>query len=165
LPAHQGTLEEVRDKVLAQLKQQKSTDLARLKAEELQKRAKAGEKFEVVAKSLGLEPKTSDAIARNGSIAGAASGKQLSAAFDMKSGDVAAPLNLGANWMVYRVATKEEANPADFEKQKKEIAEQALQSKRTLAFDAFRSALETRLKQEGKLRIMPDKLKGFSDLS
>src|SRR5215469_11714363 len=42
LPAHQGTLEEVRDKVIAQLKQEKSVELARAKAEDLNKRAKAG---------------------------------------------------------------------------------------------------------------------------
>jgi hypothetical protein len=79
----------------------------------------------------------------------------------MKPGDVGSPLNLGANWLVYRVAEKQEANPGDFEKQKKDLTEQVLQSKRSLAFEAFRTALETRLRQEGKLRIMPEKLKSF----
>src|ERR1700726_4286973 len=108
LPAHQGTLEEVRDKVVAELKQQKANEMARAKAEDLAKRVKAGEKFDAAAKSLGLEPKTSDLFARNGSVSGAASGKQLSAAFHMKAGEVGAPLSLGANWMVYRVAEKQE---------------------------------------------------------
>src|ERR1700726_870452 len=71
-PAHPGTLEEVRDKIVTELKQQKSTELARAKAEDLAKRVKAGEKFDAAAKSLGLEPKTSDLFARNGSISGAA---------------------------------------------------------------------------------------------
>jgi peptidyl-prolyl cis-trans isomerase D len=164
LPTHQGSLEEVRDKVVAELKQQKATEMARAKAEDLAKRVKAGEKFDAAAKSLGLEPKTSDLFARNGSISGAASGKQLSAAFQMKSGEVGAPLNLGSNWLVYRVAEKEEPNPADFEKQKKDLTEQVLQTKRNMAFEAFRTALEARLKQEGKLQIMPDRLKAFGDL-
>jgi peptidyl-prolyl cis-trans isomerase D len=160
-PAHQGSLQEVRDRVIADLKQVKGTELARQKAQDLEKRAKAGEKFDTAAKALGLDSKTSDAFARNGSIAGAASGKQLAAAFQMKPGDVGSPLNLGANWLVYRVAEKQEANPGDFEKQKKDLTEQVLQSKRSLAFEAFRTALETRLRQEGKLRIMPEKLKSF----
>src|ERR1700726_1763296 len=164
-PAHPGTLEEVRDKIVTELKQQKSTELARAKAEDLAKRVKAGEKFDAAAKSLGLEPKTSDLFARNGSISGAVSGKQVAAAFQLKSGDVGAPLNLGANWFVYRVAEKQEPNPADFEKQKKELTEQVLQTKRNLAFEAFRTSLEARLRQEGKLQIMSDKLKGFGDLS
>ena len=164
-PAHPGSLEEVRDKIVTELKQQKSTELAHAKADDLAKRVKAGEKFEAAAKSLGLEAKTSDLFARNGSISGAVSGKQVAAAFQLKAGDLGAPLNVGANWFVYRVAEKQEPNPADFEKQKKELTEQVLQTKRNLAFEAFRTSLETRLKQEGKLQIMSDKLKGFGDLS
>jgi peptidyl-prolyl cis-trans isomerase D len=164
LPAHQGTLDEVRDRVIADLKQQKSTDIARQKADDLEKRLKSGEKFDTAAKALGLDPKTSDLFARNGSISGAASGKQLSAAFQMKPGDVGPPLNLGASWFVYRVAEKQEPNPADFDKQKKDLTDQVLQTKRNLAFEAFRTSLEARLKREGKLRIMSEKLKGFGDL-
>jgi peptidyl-prolyl cis-trans isomerase D len=165
LPAHQGTLEEVRERVVSDLKQEKSVELAGQKAQDLEKRVKGGEKFDAAAKALGLEARTGEAIARNGSIPGAASGKQLAAAFQMKSGDLAPPLSLGANWLVYRVTDKQEPNPADFEKQKKDMAEQVLQTKRSTAFEAFRAALESRLKLEGKLKIMPDKLKGFGDLS
>jgi peptidyl-prolyl cis-trans isomerase D len=162
--SHQGALQEVRDRIIADLKQQKSTDLAREKAQELEKRVKAGEKFDGAAKTLGLEAKTSDFFARSGSLSGAASGRQLSAAFQLKPADLGAPLNLGANWLVYRVAEKQEPNPADFEKQKKDLTEQVLQTKRSAAFQAFQTALETRLKQEGKLKIMPEKLKSFGDL-
>src|SRR5882762_7708988 len=164
-PAHPGSLEEVRDKIITELKQQKSTELARTKEEDLAKRVKSGEKFEVAAKSLGLEAKTSDLLARSGSISGAVSGKQIAAAFQLKTGDVGSPLNVGANWFVYRVAEKQEPNPADFEKQKKELTDQVLQTKRNIAFEAFRTSLEARLRQEGKLQIMPDKLKGLGDLS
>jgi len=163
-PAHQGSVEEVRDRVITDLKRGKSTELAKNKAEELARRVKAGEKFDSAAKALGLEPKTSDSIARDGSIAGGASGKQLGAAFNLKAGDVGTPLNLGQNWFVYRVAEKVEPNPVDFETQKKQLLEEALQAKRNLAFEAFRSALGDRLKQEGKLKLMPEKLKNFGSL-
>jgi len=163
-PAHQGSLEEVRERVSKELKQQKSADLARTKAADLLTRVKAGEQFDAAARNLGLESKTSDPIARNGSISGVASGKQLNAAFQMKQGDVGGPLTLGANWLVYRIAEKQEPNPADFDKQRKELLDQVLQNKRGLAFDAFRTALEARLKQEGKLKLMPEKLRNFTDL-
>jgi peptidyl-prolyl cis-trans isomerase D len=160
-PAHPGTLDEVREKVITELKHEKSTELARVKAQELAKRLNAGEKFDTTAKALGLEPKTSDSIARDGSIPGAATGKQLAAAFHLKAGGVGEPLNLGQNWLVYHVAEKVEPNPADFEKQKKDLTESVLQAKRSLAFEAFRTSLEDRLKQEGKLKLMPEKLKSF----
>jgi peptidyl-prolyl cis-trans isomerase D len=160
-PAHQGSLEEVRGRVISDLKREKSSELAKTKAEDLAKRVKAGEKFDAAAKALGLEPKTSDSFARNGSIPGAASGKQLAAAFNLGAGDVPAPLNLGQNWLVYRVAEKQAPKPTEFEAQKKQLTEEALQAKRNLAFEAFRAALENRLKQEGKLKMMPEKMKSF----
>jgi peptidyl-prolyl cis-trans isomerase D len=161
-PAHPGSLEEVRDRVITDLKREKSAELARNKAEELLKRVKAGEKFDAAARALGLDPKTSDPLARDGVIpGGVASGKQLGAAFNLKPGDVAAPLSLGQNWLVYRVAEKTEPNPADFEKQKTQLTKDLLESKRKLAFEAFQTALDNRLKQEGKLKLMPEKLKTF----
>src|SRR6202030_2564274 len=143
-PAHQGSLEEVHEQVVNDLKQEEAGKLAKTKAEELAKRVKA-----------------SDLISRNDSISGAASGKQLGEAFQMKPGDVGAPLSLGNTWMVYRVETKEEPNPSDFEEQKKTLTEQLLQTKREVAYEAFKTALDNRLKQEGKVKLMTDKMAGF----
>ena len=163
-PAHQGSLEEVREQVVNDLKQEEAGKLAKTKAEELAHRVKGGEKFEAAAKALGLEAKTSDLISRNDSISGAASGKQLGEAFQMKPGDVGQPMSLGNTWMVYRVETKEEPNPSDFEKQKKTLTEQLLQTKRGVAYEAFKTALDNRLKQEGKVKLMTDKMAGFGSL-
>ena len=163
-PAHAGTLEEVRDRVTSDLKREMAATSARSRAEELASRIQASEKFEAVTKALGLEAKTSDSIARNASIPGVASGRQLAAAFHLKQGETGLPLNLGGNWLVYQVLAKDEPNPEDFERQRKTLAEQVLQNKRSLAFDAFRTALENRLKQEGLVKVMPERLKGFGTL-
>ncbi len=163
LPAHPGTLEEVRDKVVAELKQQKSSELAQSKANELEKRVKSGEKFAAAAKLLGLDPKTSDLFARNGSVANLGSGKQLAPAFALKVGQTGPSLRIGSNWAVYQVAERQESNPADFEKQKKELTDSLLKQKRDLAFSAFQTSLNDRLKQEGKLKLYPEKMAVFGD--
>ncbi len=163
-PPHAGTFEEERTKMLNDLKREKAVQQAKAKAEDLEKRIKGGEKFEAAAKSLGLEAKTSELFARSGSIPGVGSAKQVNDAFRMKQGDVAPVQNVGNNWLVYRVAEKVEPNPDDFEKQKKELTDQVLQDKRSLAFQTFRTALEDRLKKEGKLTIYQDKMKTFGDL-
>jgi len=165
VPPHPGTFEEERLKVTDDVKREKAIQLAKSKAEELERRLRGGEKLDAGARALGLEAKTSDLIARSGSIAGVGGGKQLAPAFQMKPGEVAPTLNLGANWLVYRVAEKSEPNPDDLEKQKKDLTTQVLQDKRSLAFDSFRRALDDRLKKEGKLKIMQDKLKNFGDLT
>jgi peptidyl-prolyl cis-trans isomerase D len=163
LPTHTGTLDEVRDQVIATLKQQKADQLAHTKATDLETKLKAGEKFDAAAKSLALEAKTTEPFARNGAVPGVGSGKQLGVAFSLKQGQSAPPLNLGSNWVVYQVMEKTEANPADFEKQKKSITDSLLQEKRTLAFDSFRVALEERFKKDGTVKITPDKLGTSSD--
>ena len=164
IPAHPATLDEVRDKIIADIKQQEGDQLAHSKVEDLGKRVKAGEKFDSAAKALGLDPKLSDLFSRSGSVSGVGSGKLLASAFDLKPGEVGNAQQIGVNWLIYQVTDKVEPNPADFEAQKKSITDSLLQSKRTLAFDAFRTALEDRLKAEGKLKIMPDKLRGFGSL-
>lgn len=158
VPPHQATLAEVRDKILDALKQQKADDQARSKALELEKDLKGGAKFETSAKSLGLDPKVSEPFTRTGSVPGLGSGKQLSAAFALKEGQTGIPLPLGNNWAIYQLVSKEEANMADFDKQKRAITDSLLQQKRTMAFEAFRTALDERLKQEGKLKTYNDKL-------
>src|SRR5438309_4776146 len=119
--AHQGSLEEVRDRVITDLKHEKSTEMAKNKADELRSEERRVGKEGRCGRALGLEPKTSDLTARDGSIPSAASGKQLSAAFSLKAGDVAAPLSLGQNWLVDRFAEKTEANPSEFDKQKTQL--------------------------------------------
>lgn len=165
LPAHPGTLDEVRDKIVSELRLTKSEQLAQSKIDDLIKRTKAGEKFDAAAKALGLEAKTSDLLARNGNIAGLGSAKLLISAFSLKQGDVGGPVHMGSSWVAYQLLDKVESNPADFDAQKQKITDGLLQSKRNMAFDAFRIALEDRLKQEGKLKISTDKLRSFGDMN
>ncbi len=158
-PVHPGTLAEVREKVAADFRREKAVELAKTRAEELARRGQSGEGLAAAAKALGFELKTSDTFPRTGSVPGAGSARQLSAAFTLAVGQMAPPVALGANWMVFRVVAREEARSEDFEKQRRDLEQQVLQSKRGLAYEAFRSALEDRMKREGKLKIIPDNLK------
>jgi peptidyl-prolyl cis-trans isomerase D len=153
LPAHQATLAEVRDRVLGDYQQEKSLELAHAKADELAKRMQAGEALDKAAKALGLEAKNSEPFARTGSVADIGSASQLESAFSMGVGQVAAPKQVGGNWLVYRIVAHESANMDDLAKQQQDIQQQLLQDKQNAAFEAFHTALEDRLKKEGKLTI------------
>jgi peptidyl-prolyl cis-trans isomerase D len=156
LEAHQGTLAEVHDRVLADYQREKSFDLASARAQELSKRAQAGEDFDKAAKSLDLAVKTSDAFARAGSIPDVGTAKQLAAAFKMTVGQVSGPTRTGDNWVVFRIVTHDAPNMEDLAKQKDDIQQQLLQTKQNAAFDAFHTTLIDRLKKEGKLTINND---------
>jgi peptidyl-prolyl cis-trans isomerase D len=164
-PTHPGKLAEVRDKVLSDFRRDKSLELARARAEELARRAKAGEDFAKVAKSLGLEVKTSELIARTGSISGLGSAREVDSAFSMPVGQTGVPVSIEGNWVVYRVAAREEPNPADFASKQGQIQQSLLQDKRTTVYEAFRTDLEDRMKREGKLSINAQVLKRLSTSS
>jgi peptidyl-prolyl cis-trans isomerase D len=164
-PAHQGTLAEVRDRVLADYQQEQSVQLASAKAAELAKRTQAGEPFDKVAKSLGIDIKTPEAFARTGSIPDLGSGRQLEAAFSMPVGQLSAPTQLSGGWVVYKIVAHQPVIAEDLAKQKDQIEAQLLQAKQGAAFDAFRTALEDRLKREGKLTINADALKRLNKTS
>ena len=165
VPAHQATLAEVHARVLSDYQQEKSQELARAKADDLFKRAQGGEAIDKTAKALGLQAKNSDAFSRTGSVPEVGSADQIQSAFGMSVGQVSQPKQVGGNWLVYRVVAHQSADPADFAKQKSEIEQQILQSKQQAAFDAFKMALEDRLKQEGKLSINPSVVQRLTNQS
>jgi peptidyl-prolyl cis-trans isomerase D len=158
-PTHPATLTEVRDQVTNDFRHEKAIELAKTRAEELAKRAKGGETFAAAAKALGLEVKTTEPITRSGSVPDAGSAKLFAAAFTMPAGQTGDPISMGQNWAVYRVAQHDPVIWGDFDKQKSKLEETVLQQKRQTAFDLFRTALRTRLQQEGKLQLNADNLK------
>jgi len=162
LPAHPATLAEVRERVLADYRQGKAVELAKTRSDELVKRIKSGEKFDAAAKALGFESKTSDLFTRTGSVPDIGNAKLLAAAFTLPLNQAADPVAIGTNWTVYRVVQHDPLNQDELEKQKKTIEAQVLQEKRQEAFDLFRTELEARLRQEGRLRVYPENMKRFT---
>ena len=161
-PSHPGTLAEVREKATADYRQEKAVELVKSRAAEVAKRMQSGESMAGVAKGLGVEQKTSEPFSRVGSVPGVGSARQLSAGFALSAGQVGQPLQVGTAWLLYRVIEREDAKPEDFLKQRGDTEQQVLQAKRGLAYDAFRTALEDRFKQEGKLKMYPENLKRLS---
>lgn len=158
-PAHQGTLAEVHDRVLADYQREKSLELAQSKAQELAKLAKGGEAFDKAAQSLNLTAKTSDPVSRTGSIPDVGTGQMIEAAYSMPVGQTSDAKQIAGNWLVYRVTAHEAVNEGELTAQSDQIKQQLLQSKQGAAFDAFRTALEDRLRKEGKLVINADAMK------
>jgi peptidyl-prolyl cis-trans isomerase D len=159
LPAHPGTLAEVRERVVADYRTEQATMRAKSIAEDLAHRAMTAKDLVAPAKALGLEAKMTELVARGSSITDVGSASQIGAAFTLPVGETADPVFLGANWVVFRVIEHQDANPSDLPTQRKEITDQMLQARRQMAYDAFRTSLENRLKSEGKLQYNAENLK------
>jgi len=163
-PAHQGTFDEVRTRLEADYRREKGVELARTRSQELADRAKA-EPLTVVARSFGLEVKTSEPLARTGTVAGLGGARQLGVAFTLPVNGASSPINVGGRWVVLRVTAREEANLAGLAAERKDLEVQILSSKQSLAYESFRESLETRLRQEGKLRVNQDLMKRLTATS
>ncbi len=156
--AHPATLAEVRDKVTADVRREKATAMAKTVAEEIAARAKSGN-LAAAAKASGVTTKTSEAFARTGSVEEVGSARQISAAFSMNPGDTSPATSLGANWVVFRLVSKEPLKADQIVSQMKEVEQALLQSKRQLAFESFRDALRKRLTEEKKIIFNEENLK------
>ncbi len=152
IPAHQGTLEEVRAQVLTDYRREKAGELAKTKAEEVVAKAKRGAAFAAVARAAGLDVKTSEPFARTGNVPDIGSATPLSQGFALAPGEVGPPTTLGTNWAVYRVLSREGINPGEAMQQMQAVREAVLQRKREIAYAAFRDALRERMVREGVLR-------------
>jgi peptidyl-prolyl cis-trans isomerase D len=164
-PARQGTLAEVRPRVDSDYRAEQSVTLARQRAEELAKRVQGGETLAAAAKALSFEVATSDLLSETDSLSGVGPMRKMGAAFTLPVGQSAPALFLGSNWVVYRVAERQEPNPLDLAKQKQQIEHSLLTSRQGMAYQAFREALKERMSREGKLHINVDVLKRLTSIS
>jgi peptidyl-prolyl cis-trans isomerase D len=163
--AHPGTLAEVRARVEDDYRRDRSADLARERAGEFARRVKAGAAFAQAARGLGLQPQTSEPVARTGSFPEIGGARQVLAAFTSPVGTLSQPLFLGARWVVYRVAAREEARPENLVQQRQEIETTLLNNKRQLAYDTFRNSLEERMRSQGRLQYNEQNLKRLTNIS
>jgi peptidyl-prolyl cis-trans isomerase D len=164
LPAHQGAFEEVRTQVLDDFRREKSGEMAKERAQELAAKIRGGAALAATAKAAGLAVKTSESFAQNGTVPDIGSARPLAAAFSMAPGTAGPATSLGANWVVYRVVTRESVKPEEFVAQMQAVRDTVLQSKRTIAYEAFREALRQRLISEGKLQYNEENRKRLMNL-
>lgn len=164
--AHAASLSEVYPAVLADYRKEKSVELARSKADDLAKRAQSGALLATAAKELGLETKTTDPFTRiSANVGDLGPSKPFAPAFAMNIGQTSPAVPLQDSWVIYRIASKSGITPADLIAQHDTLQQQIKQTKADEAFDAFRTALEDRLKKEGKLVINEAALKNFTKSS
>lgn len=162
-PAHQGTLDEVRAQVLEDYRREKAAEMAKARAEELAAKVKGGAALAAAAKAAGLAVKTSEPFTQGGTAGELGSTRPLAAAFTMAPGTAGPATSLGANWVVYRVVSRESIKPEEFLAQMQAVRDAVLQNKRTLAYESFREALRQRLIREGKLLYNEENVKRLTN--
>ena len=81
------------------------------------------------------------------------------AIYALKAGDVIkTPLKVGDNWYIVGATNREDANTADFAKQRSGLMEQMLSKKRAAVFSDYLAATKQKMEAAGSIKIYKDAL-------
>jgi len=152
-PPQKPAFDDVRASVEADFKQQQAGALLQKQTQELSDRARAAHGLKKAAQELGATIKTSELVTRNSQVPdlGAMSG-QAEAAFNMKPGQISAPINAGRSGVVFAVTERQEPSPDELAASKDRIRESLLQKKRQEVLENFASNLRAEMEKGGKIR-------------
>jgi peptidyl-prolyl cis-trans isomerase D len=142
-------LDEVKDRVRDEVIKNKARDLARQKATEVASKLRGAPDFDKAAKAAGVDPKTTELIARDAPIPdlGNAPGV-LDAAFKMSVGTVSDPISTDNGAAVVKLVEKQETSPADFALAKDKFRDEVLNDRRNRFFGAYMVKAKQRMKIE-----------------
>ena len=155
------------DEVKGQIIDVVKLDKARAQVEEIAKQIAAGA---ANAGALGAAATAKGMTAKDqknfilgsplGEGATASTNEELETAiYALKSGDVTKnPLKVGDNWYVVGVTKREDANAADYAKQRSSTMQQMLSKKRSAVYSDYLAATRQKLETDGSIKIYKDAL-------
>jgi peptidyl-prolyl cis-trans isomerase D len=159
-PARSPTFEEIRTRVEQEFKGDKAAQMLQQKTAELSEKARSLHDLKKAAKEFGATVKTSDLVGPSDQVPdlGALSGP-AQVVFEMKPGEISAPINTGRNGVVVALLEKQEPPPAQFAASKERLRDQLLQKKRNEFLEVFANNLQKQMEKSGKIKINQQELK------
>jgi peptidyl-prolyl cis-trans isomerase D len=157
--------DEVKDKVAQAVKQEKANSQLEGKAKELIANAKAPGDLKAAAAKLGLEAKA-EANYKLATPLGEAGSSVLldDPLYAAKTGEVLkTPVFLNQNYLVIGVNKRTEADLVEFAKQRDSLMQSALTERKNQVFEDYLTAVQNRMKQDGKIRIYKEVLAGMME--
>ena len=157
IPAHQGTLDEVRAQVIDKATQVKLQKIVNAKAAELASKTQSmGGDLEKAAKSMDITLKTSNDVARQDSIESAGTAGSIPDLFTKPVGTVLGPDPVAAGQFVGKILSNTPADPAGLAVQRAKITDDLRQQKIHDRDALFQQGLRDSLVASGKLKINQD---------
>jgi peptidyl-prolyl cis-trans isomerase D len=159
-PARTPGFEEIRGRVEQEYKAEQAGKMLQQKTAELSEKARSQHDLKKAAKELGAAVKTSDLVGPASQVPdlGSLSGP-VQIVFEMKPGEISAPINAGRSGVVVSLLEKQEPPPAQFAASKDRLREELLQKKRNDFLEVFGGNLQKQLQKEGKIKINQQELK------
>lgn len=147
--------EEVKDKVAERFRSERAKQQVEQVARELGANAASPDALKAAAEKYGLKAETTSAF-KPGSPLGAAGVSPAAdeAILALKSGEVTkTPVKAGDTWVVAGVTKRDDADLAEFGKQRDKLMEDELAQRRDLVFGDYVASLRARLERDGKIVV------------
>ncbi|HYE86090.1 MAG TPA: peptidylprolyl isomerase [Vicinamibacterales bacterium] len=140
-------LDEVRDRVADDVKQDKATELAKQRAAAIATDLKTAKDFAAAAKRHGLEIKTTELITRGSAIPDVGISEAIdAAAFALPQGGVSDAITTPTGTAIVRVAEKVAVTDAEIEGGKDQLREELVNGRRDKFFGAYMQKAKTGLR-------------------
>ena len=145
--AYVPQLAEVRARVIDDVKQEKATELAKQRAQQIADDLKNAKDFAGAVKRAGLEVKTTELLARGSAIPDLGMSEAIdAAAFSLPQGGVSDAISTPTGTAVIRVAERVDVTEAEIEQGRDALREELVNQRRDRFFSAYMEKAKTGLK-------------------
>lgn len=157
--------EEVKTKIAQAVKQQRAKEQLEQKAKEIAASAGSAAELKAAAEKAGFEVATETGYKLGSTLGKAGTSPALDeAVYALKTGEVTkSPLKVGDTWVVLVVANRHEADLAEFAKQRDQSTQTMLSARQNQLYEDYISAVQQRLKQDGKIKLYPEVLASLEE--
>lgn len=153
-------LDEVKARVAEDLKRVRAGEQLEQTAKEIAASGGGVDALKAAAEKAGLKAEDEEAFRLGRPLGTAGADPALDAAvYQLKTGEgTKAPVKVGEKWVVVAVKERRDSKHEEFEKQKAELTERALDERRAQLFEDFLVEARRRLDEKGQIEINRDTL-------
>ena len=157
--------EEIKNNVANVLKQQRAKEQLEQKARELAASVNSAADLKAAAEKAGFEATIDDKYKLGSPLGKAGTSPVLDeAVYALKTGEVTkSPIKIGDNFVVLGMINRHDADLAEFAKQRDQLTQTMLSAKQDQLYEDYISAVQQRMKQDGKIKIYADVLAGLEE--
>jgi len=152
--------DEVKAKVADSVKQQRAKEQVEQKAKDLLSSASTPDSLKAAGEKEGFEAGTEDAFKLGSTLGKAGSSSALDELiYAMKSGEMMkSPIKIDDKWVVAGVTKRNEADLAEFAKQRDQLKDSMINERQSQVFEDYVAGIQEKMKRDGKIKIYEDVL-------
>ncbi len=157
--------DEIKTNVAEVVKQQRAKEQLEQKAKELAASVNGAGDLKAAAEKAGFEAVSADGHKLGSALGDAGISPALDdAVYALKNGEVTkSPIRIGDSFVVLGITNRKDADLAEFAKQKDTLRQSMLSGKQSQIYEDYISAVQQRMKQDGKIKIYTDVLTSLEE--